>query len=354
MKKSSLFVLCMFLSIVSVFCDEMLFSLDEAGLGGVAGPDFRFTWFGDDFAVIGGAPLLIETSEKIRLGAYIAYPEGPLRNADMIYGGTRFDYKFLSFSVLDFFGTITAGLGYIDDGNDYGVFLVSEPAFCIDLGILHSLRLAIGAGFRAGVFLDPVPGFNNMDLNAPFFYLHLEEGLFPSSRALSRHNPDGNADFYVSGFWSGRVSWYDGKPVYLDGGGTRAVLFRHFSTGPFGMFMKGANLDTGLASVSNIMEIGAWSEYLVNPDDLLQLSIALPIGYTMLNYRLFTKTEWDMASGFFISPTVNASLRVTEFIKLTIGVGYRFIPGLNMSTAGIGNMGGPLINLQVRLGGFYE
>lgn len=97
--------------------------------------------------------------------------------------------------------------------------------------------------------------------------------------------------------------------------------------------VKGVETFLGYEQNLNFGYGGFEMEYIINSDDLMHMTIYTLIGAGGVNYRLdndFADVNWDAtADAFFVfEPAVNLELNLTTFFRLDLGVGYRFISGV--------------------------
>lgn len=55
---------------------------------------------------------------------------------------------------------------------------------------------------------------------------------------------------------------------------------------------------------------------------------------------------------FVIDPSLNAEINITNSIKFMLGVGYRFVPGINMDNLDAEDLNSPTLRASIRFGAF--
>lgn len=86
-------------------------------------------------------------------------------------------------------------------------------------------------------------------------------------------------------------------------------------------------------------------EYVIRPQDLVHFSVYTLIG---LGLAEFDYTNVDGDDNFLVvEPAVNAYLRVTEYFKVGLGVGYRLASGVDLEGLEDGDLSGPLATLTL-------
>lgn len=55
---------------------------------------------------------------------------------------------------------------------------------------------------------------------------------------------------------------------------------------------------------------------------------------------------------FVIDPSLNAEINITNSIKFILGVGYRFVPGINMDNLDAEDLNSPTLRASIRFGAF--
>ena len=55
---------------------------------------------------------------------------------------------------------------------------------------------------------------------------------------------------------------------------------------------------------------------------------------------------------FVVDPTLNAELNITNYMKITLGAGYRFVTGVSLESLGNENFSSPLFRASIRFGAF--
>jgi hypothetical protein len=99
-------------------------------------------------------------------------------------------------------------------------------------------------------------------------------------------------------------------------------------------------------------------EYIINSDELLHFSAYSLIGGGGVSYRNKFDSrdgwEWDhMLNTFFVfEPALNAELNVARFMRMNVGLSYRFISGVRFENYKNSDLSGPSINLTFKFGKF--
>lgn len=96
--------------------------------------------------------------------------------------------------------------------------------------------------------------------------------------------------------------------------------------------------------------------YILNSHKLTHLSMFLLIGAGSAGHAVWTADEFDMNQEgnvfFVLEPSVEAVLNVTDFLRLSAGVSYRYISGLDMAGFSNSDFSGPAARLSLKFGSF--
>ncbi|MDR9363963.1 MAG: hypothetical protein RI575_01390 [Balneolaceae bacterium] len=99
---------------------------------------------------------------------------------------------------------------------------------------------------------------------------------------------------------------------------------------------------------------GLYFGYLHNSQDMLHLTVETFIGSGEVNLRYNSDNEdlFDDDRVFVIDPTINVELNLTNFMRVTIGVGYRFVNGVNLEILDDKDLSSPTFRSTIRFGSF--
>lgn len=156
----------------------------------------------------------------------------------------------------------------------------------------------------------------------------------------------------LTGFWSYKFTTLNGQFCVLDGGGTRLLIRRTWYAGIFGY----RSIDGPKVAGDYYLQMaygGLWGGYVFNSDSLVHFSAEMAFAPGMAGYR-DKASQTDYLSGIFIlEPEAYVTLNLTEFLRFSTGLSYRFVFGID-GVPGIdsGDISGPAVTLQLRLGGF--
>lgn len=99
---------------------------------------------------------------------------------------------------------------------------------------------------------------------------------------------------------------------------------------------------------------GFYLGYLNNSGRLVHFTVETFIGSGEVNLRYNSDNE-DLLEDdrvFVLDPSVNAELNVTSFMRVTLGVGYRFVSGVNTQSLDDEDFSSPTIRASIRFGSF--
>lgn len=99
---------------------------------------------------------------------------------------------------------------------------------------------------------------------------------------------------------------------------------------------------------------GLYFGYLHTSSRLIHFTVETFIGSGEVNLRYSSDNEdlLDDDRVFVIDPSVNGELNLTNFMRVTLGIGYRFVNGVNLEDLDDGDFSSPTIRVSVRFGSF--
>lgn len=151
---------------------------------------------------------------------------------------------------------------------------------------------------------------------------------------------------------------FRGKWSVMVGGQGAWVIDNKFALGGCGY---GLSTEQEITSRSNGLHrmyfgyVGLLMEYLLQPDRLTNHYYSLIIGIGGLGFANENSESFEGDLLFVIEPSFNLCLNVTTRIRLALGLGYRFVGGLDSRIKAeyelrAPDLGGPSINLTFRIG----
>ncbi|NBC05116.1 MAG: hypothetical protein GVY20_15635 [Bacteroidetes bacterium] len=99
---------------------------------------------------------------------------------------------------------------------------------------------------------------------------------------------------------------------------------------------------------------GLYFGYLHNSEEMFHITLETFIGSGEVNLRYNSDNEdlFDDDRVFVIDPTINVELNLTNFMRVTIGVGYRFVNGVNLENLDDKDFSSPTFRSTIRFGSF--
>ncbi len=146
----------------------------------------------------------------------------------------------------------------------------------------------------------------------------------------------------------GRGGWIVNHSLILGGGGYGLVNEIKVP----GVFIDGrqANLQFGYG--------GFEMEYISKPMELVHYSIYLLVGAGGIEHTLWydddyeNNTRTDNDAVYVIEPAINVNLNVTPFFRISGGVSYRYVTGVDIAGTSNEELTQPSYNLTLRFGKF--
>lgn len=146
-------------------------------------------------------------------------------------------------------------------------------------------------------------------------------------------------------------------------GGGGAVLFNQcFFIGGYGLgsvSMGSQNLtiqvrefDLSVHTYSNLRRMfghgGLWLGYIHNSHKAIHMAVSTKIGGGAVGYYDFDFNDWNADLGwdavFVFTPQVEVELNMLKWMKVNLGVGYRFVSGVDETYIDIGGSERPYFN----------
>lgn len=214
--------------------------------------------------------------------------------------------------------------------------------------------------------------------------------LFGLMAATTKAQDAGKREFLLGGDRPVSISGF-GAPIIefssIDGdlavstGGGGAVLFNQcffvgayglgtVNPGPNNLSIQMRDFDLSVHTYSNLRRTfahgGLWLGYIHNTDKMVHLALSTKIGGGAVGYFDSDFHSWDADLGwdvvFVFTPQVEVELNMTEWFKINLGVGYRFVSGVNETYTDIdgnerrffdsGDFTSPQVSLSLLFGGF--
>jgi hypothetical protein len=347
--KRTTVTLVLLLAMLAAAGAEPLFSLPR--LGGAGGPDFKITLLDGKVAMLGGGPAYIVLDGSLWLGLGGWYLEGDADDGLFIgYAGPSAGWLFFPDSIVSFGAWLTAGMGgYVrtdpDTGDrSEGGFIVIEPEVCAFVAITPSSRIGIGASYRLGI---PVEGTaaTLQQLSGPSAFLALRYG------AIRPIPPEERRQFSLAGGISQKFAMVNGQVARYDGGYTRVVIDHRWAIGAMGYRVAdGVEIDGNRFAA---MEGGAWGERIFDVGGPFAVSVGCLAGVSMVGYVEAGTGDVVGAPAVLVSPEVKASLILTDFCRLSLGLALRGtfpvreVPGITWL-----DVSGPTLSVDLCFGAY--
>jgi hypothetical protein len=143
-----------------------------------------------------------------------------------------------------------------------------------------------------------------------------------------------------------------GQFILLDGGGTRLVFDRRLYVGAGGYRSHPGPTWEGEGLF--LMYGGLWGEYAFAPEAPLYLSVGGLVGAGAAGLMPTGGNDFSASTGMLVlDPEAYLNLSITEFMRLSVGVSYRFpIPFGELPGLTAWDLGGPAAILQLRFLGY--
>jgi hypothetical protein len=326
-----------------------------ASLGGMGGPHFRLTWFAGQPSMLGGGPAYLILDRRLYLGLSGSYLEGNTDQFMIGYGGPSAGWLLFPDSWFSLWLGATAALGGMREpaAGSSGMFVL-EPEAIAQVAIGPFSRLGLGVSCRWAVPFAEVPGYGWHELSGPSLVVRLTYGVYGQARAREapprRAEPPRRPRVGLVGSWSQKFSLVRGQLTRFDGGYTRLVLRERWALGAMGY--RAPNGPKLGADDFQMMESGVWVERLFAPSRRFNFSVGALTGLALVGYM--TPAEELVGSpAFLFSPEALAYLNLSDFVRLSAGLGYRTalpirpVPGLEYW-----DCNGPTLSLNLVFGVF--
>ncbi|MCX7029404.1 MAG: hypothetical protein NTU62_04705 [Spirochaetes bacterium] len=225
-----------------------------------------------------------------------------------------------------------------------GGFLVVEPEVCAFVAITPASRIGIGASYRLGI---PVEGTaaTLQQLSGPSAFLALRYG------SIRPTPPEERRRFSLAGGISQKFAIVSGQVARYDGGYTRLVIDHRWTVGAMGYRVaEGVEIDGNRFAA---MEAGVWGERIFDLGGPFAVSIGCLAGVSMVGYVEAGTGDVVGAPAVLISPETKASLILTDFCRLSLGLALRGtfptrdVPGLDWT-----DVSGPTLSVDLCFGAF--
>ncbi len=324
-----------------------LFPLAGTDRGGFGGPDFRLTTLQGSVMMVGGGPVYLLTDRSLLLGLNGYYLEGDAEQVMIGYGGVSIGYLFFPRSFVSLSLSCLAGGGgaSVDSGTRHAGLLVLEPDAEVLLRLTRHSRIGVGASYRLVLPLADVPGLGGADLSGLSVGLGLRYGIFGPAR---EYEPPGVS---LNGCFSQKFSLVRGQVARFDGGFTRVVFRHRWAIGAMG-YRAADGVSIGGRSFQ-MMEAGAWGEYLFNPDETLSFSVGTLAGFALVGTMDRAVDDLTGAPALLLNPQAQVYLALSEFARLSLALGFRlaqpFSPVTGMT---FWDGSGPTLALNLHFGVF--
>jgi hypothetical protein len=325
-----------------------------AGWGGAGGPHFKLAWVAGQPAMLGGGPVYLIRDRVLWLGLNGSYLEGNVDEFMLGYGGPSAGLLLFPDSWVQLWLGGTVGFGGVrDPATGASAVFVLEPEANVLFALGPYCKLGLGGTYRWTVPFRELPGYGPSQLSGFSVLLKLQYGVFGKSAGSAQTASPAAVPLPkvgIAGTYSQKFSLVRGQVARFDGGYTRLILKRHWALGAMGYRAAGdAQVD---GNDFQMIESGLWFEYLFDPEATLSLSAGALTGMALVGY-LSPEGELAGSAAFLFNPELLGYLRLSEFARLSAGLGFRLalpfqgVPGLRFWDSG-----GPTLSLNLVFGVF--
>lgn len=315
---------------------------------GFAGPGWDIRFAGGDPGMDSLGPVMFRVGRSLFLGPTIAYSESSAEGPSRFLGGVRAEW----YPPLLARGWYATSASLTLAGGASGLSGAASPAAAVPIGsatvdvnanltLFPELTLAVGPSLTLDVSAEGAS-------LAPGVTFALKEGTAASERALVDRAGD---RFRVGGYWQGLFAFLDGRPYFVDGGGTRVILPSGLAFGITGgvLRMRFAG-DPGYLAV---MHTGITAEWNIEPLQWLTIAPRLTTGLAMYGWTLADGPNAGTLQGgptFMLRPEIMAFVRVLPFLRVGGGVGYQAAIGNPTSDLDTRRLSSVTLTIQARVG----
>ena len=181
----------------------------------------------------------------------------------------------------------------------------------------------------------------------------------------------GDEEIAFGGYGGPRIAFssFDNKDIWLVGGRGGVIINHCFVIGGAGYGIVNSprynNYVNGVTTYPNAYLQGGYGGLLLEgiflPKKLVHFSIPVIIGAGTLVFtdQLFPDTDWEpnmheiANSAFFvIEPGIEAELNVVKFMRLAVGVSYRYAPRINLPNISSNAFNSLNVSLSLKFGSF--
>lgn len=310
-------------------------------LAGYAGPGWSLS-FGGEVELISRNPMLFEIRQGLFLGPAVLYSESSAEGPGHFAGAAVLDWypRVLSAGWFAVSLGLTAGVGDrgLQQGGDSQAYVLVVAHAEGNFHFHENLTFA--AGPTLGIEVN-----DGRSRVVPGLSFGLKEGSSGVPRPLIRSAEGGPR---VSGAWHGLFTFLDGRPIFVDGGGTRLEWPSGFAVGIGGGILR--SRFQGAGGDLAVMQVGATVDGAWRPAPWLELAPRFTLGMAMYGW-LAPDNSIEGGPALMIRPEIFTFVRVFPFLRLGIGTGYHIIlgdcaPGLSGST-----LSSPAFTISARVGG---
>jgi len=298
------------------------------GAQGYGGPEFTLMECSGELTIWGGGDVSFRLDERWSLGIAVSYPESiDIGGVEFLLAGVRAEADIARWGWFGLCATATASGGFLGSEGRGAFALYLEAELLASFRILPGMVLRLGPGYRAGFPMAADDGFPQLgfaELSSPTFFFQLCD---TGGRIEASLVPE--IGLRLAGFYDATFLPLFDQILYLDGGGTQAVIGKSFLIGPCGGISRGP-IQVG-GSTFGMAFTGARAEYVAADFGFAALSVETTIGAAFTG--LVDPVSGDSTGGptFFARPMARIALMPVSFFGVTLGVGYNVFLGSSMA-----------------------
>lgn len=144
----------------------------------------------------------------------------------------------------------------------------------------------------------------------------------------------------------------DKEFAFMMGGGG-GIIINDFIIGGYGIGLANTLLFDNTAEEISFGHGGFWLGYQFMPNKMIHAVIQTQLGWGNLNSKDHMGVLIDNVDKLFIfTPSLEAEMNITRFLRLSIGGSYRVATLVNNDILSAGDLSGPGVNLSFKFGWF--
>ena len=310
-------------------------------LGGHGGPWAKPTTLNDQSGVLGGGVFGISTNPGFSWIVSANYLEADADGLDFGYGAVGWETAFRFHKIVQPMGQVQIGYGLVShEGVSSGVW-VGELEAMLGFKIGKGEKLITGVGYREVEGANGVPGVGGSTLDGWEALVRLDYGIYDAALHPKPAASLGAPVF--SGFYSGKATLLGGHMAWLDGGGTMFIFGGRWAAGISGYRTRGDISDAG--GTLSMGYGGGLLRYMLSPQSRIHAGVSLLAGAAGLG----SVPKGTREAKAEVSPVADADVlletNLTQFLRMSVGCGYRFVPA-RFQGLGPLDWGGPTLTAQ--------